>query len=236
MCFLINFLFWLSVHCCVLGIKVSYYYCVDVNLSFISVVFILCIGCSNVGCINIYNCYVFLCHWFLGPFIMHFPISCDLHIKVYSVCYMACYSNILWIPIYKEDIISLSVYMCTEIWSGFLAESIYMNLVILIHSDRLCLLVGIFNLLTFKVSIDIHVPIDIFLVVWGWFCRSLFSSLVFLDYISPFNDYFKAALVVLDSLKLSCLKSFLFLHQIQFWIKPFLGNIVLVVDFSLSIL
>ena len=36
-------------------------------------------------------------------------------------------------------------------------------------------------------------------LVWGWFCIS-FSSLVFLDYISPFNICCKACLVVLNSL------------------------------------
>ena len=77
---------------------------------------------------------------------------------------------------------------------------------ICIHSASLCLLVGTFNLLTFKIIIDILVPISIFLIVWGWFCRSFFS-LVFLDYIGTFKFCFKADLVVLNSLNfcLSCL-------------------------------
>ena len=68
-----------------------------------------------------------------------------------------------------------------------------------IHSASLCLLVGAFNLFTFKVIIDIYVSIAIFLIVWGWFCR-YFSSLLFLNYISPFNICCKADLVVLKSL------------------------------------
>ena len=68
-----------------------------------------------------------------------------------------------------------------------------------IHSTSLCLLVRAFNPFTFKVIIDIYVPIAIFLIVWGWFCRS-FSSLVFLDYISPFNICCKDGSVVLSSL------------------------------------
>ena len=68
-----------------------------------------------------------------------------------------------------------------------------------VHSVSLCLLVGAFNPFTFKLIIDIDVPIAIFLIVWGWF-RRFFSSLVFLDYISPFNICCKAALVVLNSL------------------------------------
>ena len=45
-----------------------------------------------------------------------------------------------------------------------------------IHSASLCLLVGTFNPFTFKVIIDIYVPIAIFSIVWGWFCRSFFLS------------------------------------------------------------
>ena len=36
-----------------------------------------------------------------------------------------------------------------------------------IHSASLCLLVGAFNPFTFKVIIDIYVPIAIFLIIWG---------------------------------------------------------------------
>ena len=65
-----------------------------------------------------------------------------------------------------------------------------------IHSASLCLFVGAFNPFTFKVIIDIYVPIAIFL---GWFCRSFFFF-YFLDYVSPFNICFKGGVVVLNSL------------------------------------
>ena len=68
----------------------------------------------------------------------------------------------------------------------------------LIHSASLCLLVGAFNPFTFKVIIDICVPIAIFLI--GVDFVDLFPSLVFLDYISPFNICCKSGLVVLNSL------------------------------------
>ena len=38
-----------------------------------------------------------------------------------------------------------------------------------IHSASLCLLVGVFNPFTFKIIIEIYVPISIFLIVWGLF-------------------------------------------------------------------
>ena len=47
-----------------------------------------------------------------------------------------------------------------------------------IHSASLCLLVGAFNQCTFKVIIDIYVPIFIFLIVWGWFGRSFYFSCI----------------------------------------------------------
>ena len=68
-----------------------------------------------------------------------------------------------------------------------------------IHLVSLYLLVGVFNLFTFKVIIDAYVPIGIFLVVLGLFCRS-FLSLVFTGYESPFSICCKAGLVVLNSL------------------------------------
>ena len=51
-----------------------------------------------------------------------------------------------------------------------------------IHSASLCLLVGAFSPFTFKVIIDICVPIVIVLIVWDFV--DLFSSLAFLGYMS----------------------------------------------------
>ena len=47
-----------------------------------------------------------------------------------------------------------------------------------IHSASLCLLVRAFNPFACKVIIDVCVPIAIFLIVWGWFCRPLFFSCI----------------------------------------------------------
>ena len=74
--------------------------------------------------------------------------------------------------------------------------------------------VGVFCLehlihLTFKVIIDIYVPIAIFL--FGIDFVDLFSSLVFLDYISPINICCKAGLVVLSFLNF-CLSGKLFIY------------------------
>ena len=74
-----------------------------------------------------------------------------------------------------------------------------------IHPVSLCLLVDAFNLLTFKVIIDMYDPITIFLIVLGlfsvyflYFCLFSFSSVYCLE--SSFNIYCKAGLVVLNSL------------------------------------
>ena len=71
-------------------------------------------------------------------------------------------------------------------------------------------MVEAFNPFTFKVTIDIYVSIAIFLIVWGGFCRFL-SSLVFFDYINPFNICCKAGLLVLNSLNF-CLSEKLFIY------------------------
>ena len=102
-----------------------------------------------------------------------------------------------------------------------------------IHSASLCLLVGAFIPFTFKVIIDIYVSIAIFLTVCSWFCRS-FSSLVFLGYISPFNTFCKAGLVVLNSLNF-CLSEKLFISP-SILNEILAGTVILVVDFSLSVL
>ena len=47
-----------------------------------------------------------------------------------------------------------------------------------IHSASLCLLVGAFNPFTFKVIIDMYVPMTIFLIVLGLFLEVLFFSCV----------------------------------------------------------
>ena len=101
-----------------------------------------------------------------------------------------------------------------------------------IHSTSLCLSVEAFNPFTFKVIIDLCVPIDIFLIVCGWFCK--FFPLAFLDYISPFNICCKADLVVLNSLNFWLSEKLWFLHQ--FWMRSLPGTVTLVVDFSLSVL
>jgi len=83
-----------------------------------------------------------------------------------------------------------------------------MGLCFYIHSASLWLLVGAFNAFTFKVIIDICVPIAIFLI--GVDFVDLFPSLVFLDYISPFNICCKSGLAVLNSLNF-CLSEKLFI-------------------------
>ena len=68
----------------------------------------------------------------------------------------------------------------------------------------------------------------------GWDLVDFFSSLIFPDYISPFNICCKAGLVVLNFLNI-CLSEKLLtspsiLNEILF------GTVILVVDFPLSVL
>ena len=70
-------------------------------------------------------------------------------------------------------------------------------------------LIAIFLISYQIIHTHIAILIAVFLIVWGWFCRS-FSSLVFHDYISPFTICCKAGLVVLNSLNF-CLSEMLFI-------------------------
>ena len=64
----------------------------------------------------------------------------------------------------------------------------------------LCLLVGAFNLFTFKVIIHMYDPITVFLIVWDLFSVGLFLHLCFLPREVPLAFIVKAGLVLLNSL------------------------------------
>ena len=133
------------------------------------------------GCIYIYNCYIFFLDWFLDHYVVSFLIPCNLlYFRVYFLWY---------------EVATLAFFCFPFAWNIFfhpLTFSLYVSLGLkwvscrqhihgsysCIHSASLCLLVGEFNPFTFKVIIDIYVPIAIFLIVWGWFCRSFFFSCI----------------------------------------------------------
>ena len=74
--------------------------------------------------------------------------------------------------------------------------------------------------------IDTYVPIAIFLIVWGWFCRSFFICCITWLYKS-FTFVVKLICWCRTLLIFACLKSFLFLHQ--FWMISLLGIVILVI-------
>ena len=110
-------------------------------------------------------------------------ISCDLlYFTVYFVWYEDCYSSFLLLPICMEYIFHLltfSLHVPLGLKWVSCRQHIYGSC-FCIHSASLCLLVAAFHPFTFKVIIDIYVPIAIFLIIWGWFCRSFFLLLYFL--------------------------------------------------------
>ena len=152
----------------------------------------------------------------------------------YHIWYEDCYSAFFCFPFTWNIFFILlnSVCMCLEVWSGFLVDSMYMGLVFFLSIQPVCLLIGVFNPLTFKVIIDTYVPIAIFLIVWGWFCR-----LPFFSYMSWLWVHLTFVVKMISwhliLLTLVCLKSFWFVHQ--FLMRSLLGTVILVVDFSLSV-
>ena len=94
--------------------------------------------------------------------------------------------NLLYFRVYLSDMrIATPAFFCFPYaWNIFfypLTFSLYVSLGLkwiscrphifrscfCIHSASLCLLFGTFSLFTFKVIIDIYVPIAIFLIIWG---------------------------------------------------------------------
>ena len=158
--------------------------------------------CSYGGWIDIYNCYVFLLDGCVDHYIVSFLITCNvLYFKVYFVWYEDCYSSFLCFPFAWNIFfhpLTFSLYVSLDLkWDS--CRRHICGCYFCIHSTRLYLLVRAFNTFTFKVIIDIYASMAIFLIVWGWFCRSFFF-LVFLYYINTFNICCKAGLMVLNFL------------------------------------
>ena len=109
-CFLINFLFWLSAHCCKWGVKST---TVIVHCQFLLLcllVFVLCIEVLLCWMHRYLQCYVFLLDWSLDHHVVSFLMSCNLlYFKVYFVWYEDCYSSFLLRPICMEYIFILSL-------------------------------------------------------------------------------------------------------------------------------
>ena len=130
------------------------------------------VGCHcllRVGCIDIYNCYIFLLDWSLDDYVVSFLTSCNIfYFKVYFFYYKDCYSSFPLLCICMEYIFPSSHFqsiLCLKVWSGFL-QTLYRQYIygscFWIHSASLCLLDRAFNPFTFKVIINICVPIVIF--------------------------------------------------------------------------
>ena len=96
-------------------------------------------------------------------------------------------------------------------------------------TQPVCLLVGAFNPLTFKVIIHMYDPTTIFLIVWDLFIVVLFLLLGFLPGEVPLAFVVKLAWWHWILLTFACLERFWFLHQI--WTRVLLGRIFLVVRF-----
>lgn len=73
--------------------------------------------------------------------------------------------------------LTFSLYVSFILKCGSYRQHIYRSC-FCIHSVSLGLLVGVFNTLTFKLIIDMYIPIPIFLLFWGLFLWVYFSFYV----------------------------------------------------------
>ena len=133
---------------------------------------------AHIGCIDIYNCYVFLLDWSLDHYslslIIFFilrSILSDMRIATPDFFCLPFAWNIVFHPLIFSLYVSwgLKWVSCRQhIYGAYFCT----------HAASLWLFVGAFNPLIFKVIINIYLPTAIFLVVWGWFCRSFFFSCI----------------------------------------------------------
>ena len=125
---------------------------------------------SYVGCIYVFNCYIFFLDQSLDHYIVSFFVSCNsLYFKVFFIRYEDCYSSFLLISICMEYLflsLTFSLFVSLGLKWVSCRQHIYGSC-FCIHSASLCLLAGAFNPFTFKVIIDMYVPITIFLIVLG---------------------------------------------------------------------
>ena len=93
----------------------------------------------------------------------------------------------------------------------------------------LCLLIGAFNPVIFKVTINIYNPITVFLTVSGLFSIDLLLLLCFLPREVPLVSVVKLVWWCWILLTFACLESFWFLHQIWIRVLPDCGFSPLVI-------
>ena len=125
---------------------------------------------SYVGCINIYNCYIFFLDWSL----VHYVVSSLSLVIVFILMLILSDMRIttpafFWFPFAWNiffHFLTFSLYVSLSLKWVSCRQHIYGSC-FCIHSDSLCLLVGTVNPFTFKVIIDIYIPITFFLTVLG---------------------------------------------------------------------
>ena len=126
--------------------------------------------CSYVGCIDIYNC---MSSSWIDPLIIRQCPSLSLAIffilrsilsyrRIVTPAFF-CFPfawNIFFHPLTFSLYVSIGLKWasCRQHMHGYC---------VCIHTASLCVLVEVFNLFTFKLIIDIYVPIAIFLIVWS---------------------------------------------------------------------
>ena len=166
MCFLIYFHFGWSVHFWKWSVKVPYYDCVTADFP------LLCLLAFAL-CIEVLPCWVHKYLQLLYLLLVLIPwslcsaldVSCNsLYFKVYFVWYENCCSSFLLISICMDPL-TFSLYVSL----GLKWVSIYACIWVLFlyPFSQSVLLVEAFNPFTFKVIINIYVPITIFLIVLG---------------------------------------------------------------------
>ena len=157
------------------------YYCQFLLLCLL--VFSYVLRCSYVGCIDIYNCYVFFLDWPLDHYVVSFLFSYNSpHFKVYIVCYKYCYSNFLLVsvcmgylfPSFHFQSVCVPRSEVGPLWQHIIYRSCFC-----LHSASPYLLVGAFNLFTFKYLYYPYVCSYCHFLSYCGFVSLLLSSLVF---------------------------------------------------------
>ena len=123
--------------------------------------------------------YVFFFNWSLDHYVVSFLSHSSLYFSLF--CLSIVIPGFFWFP-FAWNFFSYPLIFSLNVSLGLKGVSCRKHIYgscFHIHSASLCLLVGAFNLFTFKVTVDTHVPIAIFLIVLGYFLWVFFFSCVF---------------------------------------------------------
>ena len=156
-----------SVHWYEWGVKVPYYYCVNVNFFYVCKYLFHVFRRFYLGCIYIFHCFIFFLDWSLDNYVMPCFVSCySFYFKVYFVWYKFANPSFILFPFAWNTLFHpITFSLCVSLDLKWLSCR---HCIDGSYSATLPLLIVAFSSFTFK-FIDRYIILAILLIVLEWF-------------------------------------------------------------------